>query len=173
MGAGATADDRREHYAYMLAALTEYWRSVRTCFGVLHVFGLAHSHPEGATSDNFTDVNTLEFDEHFNHYVPDAFNAVGICLETWFVDLLPGKIADIPVVITNDLDKPVRGSIRVTLQKGGQELQNETINFNVDALKQNRLWIRLNMPDKNGEYVLTATTITDGDPVSSIRKIEL
>ncbi len=173
LGPEATADERREHYAYMLAALTEYWRSVRTCFGVLHVFGLAHSHPQGATSDNFIDVNTLEFDEYFSHYVPDAFSPVGLCIETWFVNLIPGISADIPVVITNDTDRQLKGTVEVILRNEDSELQKESINYEVDALRQNRLWVRLYIPDKKGEHTITAATRTGDETVRSVRKIEL
>jgi hypothetical protein len=52
LGVNATADQRRELYARNLAAVTEYWRATRSCFGILYPFGLAGSIKGGATSDN-------------------------------------------------------------------------------------------------------------------------
>jgi hypothetical protein len=108
LGVAATADRRRELYARNLAAVTEYWRATRSCFGILYPFGLAASIEGGATSDNWIDVGKLQFDAHFKKFVPDAFAALGVCAELWktefVVNTWAGTQADFNVAIINDLD---------------------------------------------------------------------
>ncbi len=173
LGKDATPDQRRQHYAYMLAALTEYWRSVRTCFGVLHVFGLAHSHPEGATADNFVNIDQLEFDPYFDELVPDAFSPLGICIESWFTELNPGNPNDIPVIITNDLNELKIGTVRLSLLKGGKVIREEIRKFKIDAMDQERIWMRIEIPVENGEYDMLATLSSDQKEIKSYRKINL
>ena len=173
LGKNATPEARRRHYAYMLAALTEYWRSVRTCFGVLHVFGLAYSVPDGATSDNFIDIDHLQLDPLFEDLVGDSFNPLGICIESWFIRMIPGKTCDVPVMITNDYDEIKKGTVKLSLRKDNEIIQEENVNFKVSALEQARIWIRIHLPKDDGNYEMTASMIYDQNVIRSYRKIDL
>ena len=72
LGADATAQQRRDLYARILAAKTEFWRSGRKVAGVMHFCGLGYSRPGGQTSDNFIDIERPAFEPHFFQYVRDA-----------------------------------------------------------------------------------------------------
>lgn len=171
LGKQATPEERRRHYAYMLAALTEYWRSVRTCFGVLHVFGLAYSIPGGATSDNFIDVDKLQLDPFFEDCLGDAFNPLGICIESWFIRMIPGRTCDVPVIITNDYNEAKEGTIEITLKKNNEIIGKEMVNFKIKALEQQRKWIRIQLPGEKGNYEMTASLQYGQTEIKSYRKI--
>jgi beta-galactosidase/beta-glucuronidase len=172
LGSDATPDQRRYHYARMLASLTEYWRSTRTCFGVLHAFILGQSIPDGATSDNLVDVDNLEFDPYFENYVKDAFSPLGICIEYWEWPLSKGKNFDCPIVLTNDMDVRQTGLIKIVLSSEEKTLYEKSVAFEVEAFLQKRQFVRIELPKDPGKYRLVATIERQGfDDVSSLRNV--
>jgi len=172
LGANATVDARRFHYARMLAALTEYWRSARTCFGVLEAFMLGQSVPYGATSDHFIDVDRLELDPYFEEYVKDAFSPLGICLDYWEDPVPGGTTMDVPVVLTNDTDQPHTGTIHLMLSLQERRITEKRIFFEVGAHLQSRSFIRIHLPREPGAYKLVAVLeSTSFQDVRSLREI--
>jgi hypothetical protein len=155
----------------MLAAITEYWRSSRTCFGVNYPFGLAHSLPYGATADNLKNVREIEFYPRFEHYMTSAFSPVGVCIEEWGDRFRPGSRNDIPVVVTNDLHRRVSGELTVTVEQDDRIISRTTLSVEIPAWEQKRTYFRVIYPEKEGNYVTVATLRYDGTSVSSVRKI--
>jgi len=170
-GPGCDPGTRFEHAAYMLAAITEYWRSSRACFGVNYPFGLAHSLPYGATADNLLNVRELEFYPRFEHYMTSAFSPVGVCIEEWGDRFRPGSRNDIPVVVTNDLDRRVSGELTVTVEQDDRTISRTTLSVEIPAWEQKRTYFRIIYPEKEGAYVTVATLRYEGISVSSVRKI--
>ena len=98
LGPNSTVEQRRLLYARYLAAKTEFWRAHRECAGVLHFCGLGYSRPGdkprpegGATSDHFTDLEKLSFEPHFEEYVKESFNPLGLMLDFWAEEAKAGS----------------------------------------------------------------------------------
>ncbi len=178
LGANATANQCRELYAKYLAAVTEYWRSLRTCIAVLYPFGLNYSIPGGETSDNLVNVDSITFDNYFSKYVPDAFAPLGISIDYWNTSLLlynaNGTAIDIPLFITNDINLPQTNYIHLKLMQADSIIKKITTRYEVAALQQSRIFLRMDMPGTAGKYQLVATMETANDKtVNSYRDIEL
>ena len=109
LGKNSTAPQRRHLCARSLAAETEFWRSHRTCRGVMHFCGLGYSRPDGETSDHFRNVETLTLDPEFESRLRDAFAPVGLMLDFWDDKRAAGKPCDFPVAVVNDLDRDWSG----------------------------------------------------------------
>lgn len=175
LGPEATVTERREYYAYMLGALTEYWRSVRTCFGVLHVFGLAGSlPPKGATCDNFIDIDNLELDPHFKKTMISACSPVGICIEAWNDQYKKGQAIDIPIMITNDLKDSVVTSfiLKLTVDERVTETKNQKVM--IAPWQQIRYYKRLHIPGNGRKGEITAILIRENNlEVKSIRRFTI
>src|SRR6185437_6816002 len=69
LGPNATAQQRLEWNAYLLAGLTEFWRAYRHYAGVDHFVYLTGCDPQGFTCDNFQDVRSLKLNPLFRDYV--------------------------------------------------------------------------------------------------------
>ena len=170
-------------YARYLAALTEYWRSSRICAGVLHFCGLGYSRPgvtpdseyAGATSDNFIDIDALNYEMYFERYVRDAFAPVGIMLHIWDGDYTAGSSQRIPVNIINDLYTEWRGSVELYLVKDNRTVKLDIQNVDVGALERKEMTFDVRFPEEGGEYQLFASLRSEGsdESVNSVRDIKI
>jgi hypothetical protein len=160
LGENATADQRRELYARNLAAVTEYWRAMRSCFGILYPFGLAASIQGGATSDNLIDVEKLQFDDNFKKFVPDAFAALGICAELWKTEFViktwPGTQAEFSVAIINDLDRDFMGDFLIKVMQGDSLISSNRYKYSVNAYEVSRTPVKIELPKVPGNYEVVA-----------------
>ena len=162
LGSDHTESARREHYAYMLQGLTEYWRAVRTCFVVIHVFGLAHSlPPHGATCDNFVNVDSLELDPAFERAMRVAMAPVGICIEEWDDSFAGGQVLDVPVVLTNDHGEPFKEQVTLSLVHEGEVLSQTGRVIEVGPWAKGRLFLRVQLPRESGSAQLLASYSND------------
>lgn len=178
LGAQATPDQRRELYARNLAAVTEYWRATRSCFGILYPFGLAGSIRGGATSDNWTDVGKLELDEHFKKFVPDAFAALGVCAELWKTEFTirtwEGTQADFNVAIINDLDQSFDDHFSVHVLKGDTVVSSSRYRYRVPPYGLVRTPVKIELPKVAGDYeVITEVHGGKNRTVRSYRQIRM
>lgn len=178
LGPQATPDQRRELYARSLAAVTEYWRAARTCFGVLYPFGLAGSIPDGSTSDNFSDVETLTLDPFYRRFVSDAFSALGVCAELWQTDfkIVPwqGAQAEFPVVVINDTAASYEDFFEVSVCRASTPLFRHRYRYKVVPFGLSRTQVKIDLPSAPGRYEIV-TTLYGGkrEPVRSYRPIRL
>ena len=165
----------RETYARYLAALTEFWRARRQCAGVLHFCGLGHARPGGYTSDNFTDLESLEYDPPFLKYVRDAFAPVGVWIDFAEPTLAPGGTHTVPVVVINDLPQAWKGEVRLRLaaEKGEKEVwRTATEDAALDPLGKRTFEYKIPVPKDPGRYRLTAELHTvGGEVVRSVRDV--
>jgi hypothetical protein len=156
LGADATAGQRRELYARYLAAVTEYWRATRSCFGILYPFGLAASIPGGATSDNLIDVAQIEFDDYFKKYVPDAFAALGVCAELWKTEFTikswGGTQAEFNVAIINDLDSSFSNDFTIQILKEDSLVSSTSYRYDVKPFEISRTPVKIELPKVPGKY---------------------
>lgn len=178
LGPQATADQRRELYARYLAAVTEYWRAARTCFGVLYPFGLAGSIPGGSTSDNFTDVETLTLDPFYRRFVADAFAPVGVCAELWQTDfkLIPwqGTQAEFSVAVINDTSVAGDDCFEVTVRRGSRVVSSRRYRYHVAPFGLDRTQVKIDLPADPGNYEIVTTLHGRNQPaVSSYRPIRI
>ena len=167
----STKEQRFTIQARYLAADTEFWRAKRGTAAVMHFCALGYSRPKtGFTSDNWADVEKLEFEPLFYKYVRDAFAPVGLMVDNFVAEQLVGQEVDFPVVVFSDLDKPWKGMLRVTLTKEGKTLAEKTFPVALDAWGKTTQACPLRMPSETGPCQVKATLLDTPDgPVSSLR----
>ncbi|HEC62547.1 MAG TPA: hypothetical protein ENI27_09905, partial [bacterium] len=178
LGPEATVAQRRELFSRYLAALTEYWRSRRTCAGVQHFCGLGYSRPtepRGQTSDHFIDMEKLILEPTFEKYVRDAFMPVGVCIDYWKEELTSGTdTMDVPVIVINDLGKSWEGKLTLSLLQGKRTLWKKSMNMKVDAVGKETGRFDVKIPADPAAYQLIAELATvDGNTVRSLRDINV
>ena len=178
LGKDATAEQRLALNAYLLAGVTEYWRAYRQYAGVLHFVYLTSSDPAGYTSDHFRDVQKLELHPEFQEYMSNAFAPVGVYLSFWQPQVEPGSQRSLPVMLVNDTDREVEGTLTLALDALQDErLAEQKVKFKIAALGQATLHMNFKFPLKNGDYVLRAIVqhSEDGRVVStqSRRQVKL
>ena len=168
----ATPDERRYTRARVLAAETEFFRCNRTMAGVLLFCGLAGSHPKVFTSDNFVDLESLDFEPHFFRYVRDAFAPVALMVDIWERALGGGMLHEIPVVAINDNGTDWRGRVilRITGPDGPVITQHRSIRL--PAGGQLRLFFALTAAIPDGDHqIIAELSDDDGYSVQSVRDI--
>ncbi len=178
LGENATPAQRQELYARNLAAVTEYWRALRTCIGVLYPFGIAASIPGGATNDSFVDPEKLELDKYYRKYVPDAFSPLGVCAELWKTDfeIKPwhGTQAEFSVAVINDLGKSFNNYFEIKIAKGDAIIKSTRFKYSVLPYEVSRRFVKIELPKDPGNYEVITELHGWGDKVvRSYRSITL
>ena len=177
LGPSSTVEQRRLIYARYLAALTEFWRCHREVAGVLHFCGLGYSRPGdkprpegGATSDNFLDLASLSFEPHFQEYVGEAFNPLGIMLDLWDEALPPGDKRQLTVFVINDRYQDWSGEVRLRVAQLGRSVQVKSQSCQVPALGRQIMTFDQSVPEMSGRYTIVAElTDPSGKVVRSLR----
>jgi hypothetical protein len=181
LGPNSTVDQRRQLYAKYLAGLTEFWRCHRKAAGVLHFCSLSYSRagdkprPEGgATSDHFLDVETVEFEPHFEKYVRDAFSPVALMIDFWDQELAGGTDGRFEVFIINDLYSDWEGDVHLRIERGSKVVGESSKRCKVAGLGREVLTFELVIPDEPGEYQLVAELLSnEGKVVRSLRDFKV
>lgn len=179
LGAGASVAQRRHHYALLLAADTEFWRSYRQAAGVMHFASLGYSRPDGETSDDWFDVPSLRWDPSTERALRDAFAPVGLMLEFWSSQVLTGTRARIGIRLVNDLATAWRGPVTLHLRRrdapaDAAPLFSAGHACEVPPLGTGTVAFDLAWPDAPGDHVLTAELpAADGTVVRSRREFAL
>ncbi|HVN57336.1 MAG TPA: glycoside hydrolase family 2 TIM barrel-domain containing protein [Bacteroidales bacterium] len=172
LGADSSVARRREVYAMYLAAETEFWRCHREATAVLHFTALGYSRKDGQTSDHFSNVKNLIYDNEFRKYMPDAFAPVGIMLDEWGSDVPAGKSHRFRILAINDLGQDWIGKIVLKLYRDGEVVAEKSITGLVPGFGQISDGIDLSVPDIEGRYTAVASLEKDGDkPVKSVREL--
>jgi hypothetical protein len=172
LGPNATNEERIETDAYLLAGLTEFWRAHRNFAGVLHFVYLTCSYHSVFTSDHFLDIEKLELHPQFSDYVGQAFNPVGVYVNFWQPKVEPGTTHRIPVMIVNDLDRDISGSLDLLLQRGGVQAR-QTQSFSLPALGAFTYMFQFRAPETSGTYLLKAVAQYGTETTVSRRKFEI
>ncbi len=171
LGPDATANQRRELYARLLAAKTEFWRAHRHVAGVLHFCGLGYSRPDGQTSDHFLDIESLALEPHFRTYVGDAFSPVGLMVDHWAEDVRPGETRRVPVVVINDGGAAWQGTVRLQLVHDARAVSAQSQPCTVAGLATQTLVFQVKIPEgASGRFQLVGELdAPGGHPVRSLR----
>ena len=161
---GASPQERMEHHAYLLAGLTEFWRSRREYAGVLHFVYLTCSSPQAYTSDHFRDVHALEMHECYLDYLSEAFKPLGVYVNFWRPELAAGIRHRFDVSLINDEGRPLTGQVTLRLvTPGGNVLAERSAPFSLIPFGQQTLWITLDVPKgPEGPVWLRAEALADG-----------
>jgi|SRR6266498_905699 len=153
----ATAQQRLALNAYLLAGITEYWRAYRHYAGVLHFVYLTSSDPAGYTSDHFREVQKLELHADFRDYMSNAFAPVGVYLSFWHSTTDSGSVRSLPVMLVNDEDREVEGTLTLTLKNlQGEQMAVQTAKFKIAPLGQRTLYSDFKFPQITGDFLLCA-----------------
>lgn len=181
LGPNSTTAERRRFYARTLAALTEFWRAHRQTAGVLHFCALGYSRPGleerpvgGATSDHWIDVENLVFEPHFEEYVRESFNPVGLMLDFWAEEVPRGTSRELKVYVINDLESEWKGEIRLRVLRGGREVSSQSKGAAVNGLGREILTFTQQLPRQRGAYTLSAElTDSEGNTIRSLRDLRV
>jgi len=172
LGADSTIEQRRHVYAPYLAAETEFWRCHRKANGVLHFTALAYSRDDGNTSDHFTDVKNLVYEEEFLKYMPDAFSPVGLMLDEWGIEIHVNGSHSYKIIAINDLEPEWKGSVKLQIMDRQEVIAEKTTELAISPFGQANTTISLKGPQKPGIYTVIATLVKTGEkPVRSVREI--
>jgi hypothetical protein len=157
LGTDATAQQRLALNAHLLAGITEYWRAYRRYAGVLHFVYLTSSDPAGYTSDHFRDVKDLALQPEFRDYMSNAFAPVGVYLSFWQPTVESGSERSLPVMLVNDEDREVEGTLILALENAqGERVTAQTANFKMAPLGQETLYKDFRFPQTTGDFLLRA-----------------
>ncbi|HEU5080105.1 MAG TPA: glycoside hydrolase family 2 TIM barrel-domain containing protein [Opitutaceae bacterium] len=157
LGANASAEDRFAHYAYDIAAETEFFRSSRRFAGVLHFSYLTESHHGGYTSDPFRDIRALKLDPYFADYASEAFKPLGVFLKFLHSTLTAGARTFV-VNLVNDYAHAVQGRVVLTLEtEKGEILARAEKTFALAAFGDGAVDLACTIPERLGHYLLKAT----------------
>jgi hypothetical protein len=178
LGESASAKDRLELNAYLLAGITEYWRAYRQYSGVLHFVYLTGSDPEGYTSDHFHDVERLDLNPEFMDYMGNAFAPMGVYLNFWKPSLTAGSTQSVQVMMVNDQPRPAEGSLTIALEAvNGELLGEKTTKFSLAPLGQQTYYIDFSVPQTTGKFLLKAianeTGGRSGGSTTSRRRVNI
>ena len=177
LGANASTEERRELYARLTAAETEFWRCHRSLAAVMHFCVLGYSRPgntespkSGATSDHWLDVEKLTWEPKFRKYVRDSFAPVGLMIDAWESYYQGGTKKEIPVVVINDLENDWKGTLRLRIVKiespgtpniSKSTLWQEQLPCELPAYGKKTLKFDVAMPPKTGKYQFEATLLDE------------
>jgi hypothetical protein len=170
LGPQATNAQRLEEWSYLLAGLTEFWRSKRYYAGVLHFVYLTCSFPGVFTSDHWRDVTKLELDPDFEKHVGEAFKPLGVYLNFWQPQIKAGGRQRVAVSVVNDGQEPARG--KLTLTAGATVLGEKPLD--VPGLGQHTWLFEFETPRQPGPVVIKAVaTTSSGASTTSWRKTSI
>jgi hypothetical protein len=172
LGPHATAEERFELDAYLLAALTEHWRAHRNYAAILHFVYLMSSFPGVFTADHFRDVEALVLEPHFEDYMGEAMKPLGVYVNFFQPTLAPGQERSYRVMMVNDSFDGEEGELALTLEaEGGLEVARATVPFSVAPLGALSRDLELEAPEVVGAYLLKATATTSTGSTVSRRKL--
>lgn len=172
LGPGAPPEARRRFRARSVAALTEFWRSHRGAAGILHFCGLGYSRPDGGqTSDDFVDLQSLEFEPHFRRHVGMAFHPVGIMLDFWEETVDPGSLREVTVAVINDRAEPWRGVVDLRLAGAAEAVASAPCE--IEPLGRATLTFAWTVPEESGPVTLSAGLTDGGRRIESLRDVEV
>ncbi len=124
---------------------------------MLHFVYLTSSDPAGYTSDHFRDVKNLELHPEFKDYMSNAFAPVGVNLSFWQPTVESGSERSLPVMLVNDEDREVEGTLTLALENPrGERLATQTTKFRIAPLGQETSYSTFKFPQTTGDFVLRA-----------------
>jgi beta-galactosidase len=165
LGDAATPQTRREAYAYLHAGLTGFWRAKRGYQGVQHFSYLNHSKPgTGFTSDNFIDLENLVMEPRWHEYHRNVWSPVAVYIDQWRDNYKRGGSARVPLIIINDFNEPVNGTVEmIATAVGGEVLSRSVVTkVRMDALGQQVLKLELDIPDSEAFVLYARLRYGDG-----------
>jgi hypothetical protein len=172
LGSDATAEERFELNAYLLAALTEHWRAYRNYAAVLHFVYLTSSFPGVFTADHFQDVEALVLEPHFEDYMGEAMKPLGVYVNFFQPAVAAGQTRRFRVMMVNDAYAQEQGELVLTLEtREGREVTRVATPFSIAPLGSLSRDLELEAPAVGGEYLLKATATTDTGSTVSRRKL--
>lgn len=172
LGKDSSNSELRHLYARYLAAETEFWRCHRQCASVLHFTALAYSRTDGQTSDHFTDVKNLVYEDEFVKYMPDAFAPVALMLDEWGKAIKKGLPHDYKILAINDLEPEWKGKVFLRIYENDKVFSEYSMDLVIPSFGKVEAKMSLDSPESPGTYTVAASLERGNDkPVKSIREI--
>ena len=170
----STAEERFEFWNYRMAAMTETMRARRIA-GVMHFCALGHSYDGCYTTDNFTDLQSLEFESHFDKYQKSSFSPLGICIWDFKEQVSPQSEEEIIVRVYNDDNEPWNGVVNLNLvvdDKTITTLSSNAVELAIAEMKE--ISFKLNISEiSNSSAIVASIQDNKGNVVKSLRKLTI
>jgi len=170
----STPKERFALQAYLLAGLTEFWRAHRAAAGVIHFCFLSYSVPYSNSSGNFSDIENLILEPHFEDYVGQAFNPLGVYINFWQPNLKANTKQRLAVMMVNDAEQPASGRLVVSLtRENGTEVAKSELHFSIPGFGQHTYAVDLGIPAAVAKCILEAAAYSEGnlEPTRSRRHV--
>ncbi len=165
-----TKEQRFEFYGRTSAALTEFYRSQRPA-GVMLFAGLNSNFPGCATTDIFTDYESLKIEPFIKKYLPDAFSPLGICIYNWSDTIQAGSQINVPITLINDLEMDWHGNLELSIVSDKGNVWETTSTAEVASYGKGIFEYKIEYPSEKGWYELIATIRnSENNPIRSYRK---
>jgi hypothetical protein len=177
-GPDATAEQRFETCAYLLAGITEFWRAYRRYAAVMYLAYLDGDLPSASTCDNFRDPETLGLEPHFEDYMKEASKPLGIYINFWQPKLAAASKHRFRVMLVNDEPQAVKGNLVLAFApaSGGDDMVHRETALEIPPLGQMTYDFFLEVPRTPGDYLLSAKAYWPARPWSptvSRRKVTI
>jgi hypothetical protein len=178
LGPQATPEQRFELCGYLLAGITEFWRTYRHYAAVMYLAYIDASLPDSSTCDNFKDPENLVLEPHFEDYMKEAFKPLGVYINFFHSQLEAGSKRRIRVMTVNDEYDAAKGRLvfALTPVEGGTEVARQETPLEIPALGQMTYDFMLEVPATPGEYLLSAKAYWPSkkwSPTVSRRKVSI
>ena len=175
---GMSGRQRQDYTAWLVGAETEYFRAYRNYAGVMHFTWLTCDYPMALTCDPFANIDKLELVPAFEESLRQAFKPVGVYINFWKQQLPAAGILDVPVMMVNDYDHAVEGTLICSIEnENGEVVSLKDQPFHLADLSQQTYVAILPGPLAPGNYVLKALAKLggSGEPTLSRRffKVEV
>jgi hypothetical protein len=136
----------------------------------MHFCGLGYSRADGATSDNWSDVERLVWEPEFYRYVGDAFAPAGLMIDAWAERYPAGARQEFPVVLINDRNEDYRGSVQFRLLSAGKTVEQSIRPCAIGPLGTTTMAFAVHIPRQSGPCQVEAALSRPGDAtVRSLR----
>jgi len=142
----------------------------------MHFCGLGYSRPNaprGQTSDNFINIDSLEFEKNFVKYIKPAFSTVGIFLNKFNNTYLPAEETIIPVYVFNDGNDLWSGAVKLYLTRNEQVTTLQEQSCDVNGLERKISYKKFIMPTEKGEYKLVGEITYKNEIIRSTREFKI
>jgi hypothetical protein len=173
LASGYSNEERQALYAYLLAAETEYFRAHRNYAGVLHFDYLTGDFNGAITGDIFKNPETLEPVKAYDDYLSEIFKPLGVYVNFFPKEVKMNSEADIPVMLVNDGQTHLSGTIEMKLLDNNlREVATSIAPFGIASLGQQTIKINLKLPGIAGNCWLYTTAVqTNGEKTLCRRKM--
>jgi hypothetical protein len=168
-----------EYCWYLSAVLTEMYRSQRCAAAILFYEYFGSSLPRPSPGPYhfgvFSDVESLQLQPGFEHYMTEAFKPLGVYINFWgdgkpsnfflqqWGPIRGGADHEFSITMINDDGEPADGKLALSIEtEAGAPLAAAEASFHLAGLGREVYKLSVPIPKENGKYFLKAVAYPKG-----------